>query len=229
MTNEHNTHAHCSLVVLISGSGSNLQAIIDATRNGRIPARIAAVISNQAEAYGLQRAQQAGIETRVLDNKNHPTREAYDHELQQLVDGFKPDLVILAGFMRILTPGFVEHYQGRMLNIHPSLLPRHRGLHTHRSALEAGDTEHGASVHFVTAELDSGPVVLQVAVPVNATDTENGLAARVLEQEHRIYPMVIDWFVRGRLKVEQDKIMLDNKTLAGPCRFDTKTGKALCP
>lgn len=228
MTSTLHASRPCSLVVLISGNGSNLQAIIDATTHGEIPATITAVISNRADAYGLDRAQQAGIATCVLENKTHPTREDYDQALQQLVDSYQPDLLVLAGFMRILTPDFVQHYYGRMLNIHPSLLPRHRGLHTHRSALEAGDTEHGASVHFVTAELDSGPVVLQATVPIRVTDTESELAERVLEQEHRIYPMAIGWFAQGRLKVKQDCITLDGKPLSTPCQFDTNSGAIHC-
>ena len=228
MTNKQSVQKPCSLVVLISGNGSNLQAVIDATTQDRIPARIVAVISNRADAYGLERAQQAGIATAVLDNKDHPSREEYDQALQQLIDNYEPDLLVLAGFMRILTPGFVQHYHGRMLNIHPSLLPRHRGLHTHRSVLESGDTEHGASVHFVTAELDSGPVVLQATIPVHASDTESELAARVLEQEHRIYPVAIGWFAQGRLKYEQDCVTLDDKPLSTPCVYDTNSGAVQC-
>ncbi len=228
MTNNPGSQNLCSLVVLISGNGSNLQAIIDAITQDQIPVRIVAVISNRADAYGLKRAQQAGIATAVLDNKNRPAREEYDQALQQLIDSYKPDLLVLAGFMRILTPALVEHYYGHMLNIHPSLLPRHRGLHTHRSALESGDSEHGASVHFVTAELDSGPVVLQATVPVLASDTESELAARVLEQEHCIYPLVIGWFAQHRLKYDQDGITLDDKTLSAPCQYNVNSGTVLC-
>jgi len=228
MTNKQSAQNPCSLVVLISGNGSNLQAIIDATTANKIPARVVAVISNRADAHGLERARQAGIATAVLDNKDQPSREAYDQALQRLVDSYKPDLLILAGFMRILTPALVQHYHGRMLNIHPSLLPRHRGLHTHRSVLESGDSEHGASVHFVTAELDSGPVVLQATIPVHTTDTESELAARVLEQEHRIYPLAIGWFAQNRLKCEQDCVTLDDKTLSTPCQYDVNSGTVLC-
>ena len=161
----------CNVVVLISGSGSNLQALIDSVAHDGNPARIAAVISNRADAYGLQRAKQAGIATELLDHKQFDGREAFDAALIQAIDAHQPDLVVLAGFMRILTPGFVQHYAGRLLNIHPSLLPKYKGLHTHQRALEAGDSEHGCSVHFVTEELDGGPLVVQAVLPVMADDT----------------------------------------------------------
>ncbi len=204
-----------SLVVLLSGSGSNLQAIIDATADG-LPAKIAAVISNRDDAYGLERAAKSGIETRVLHHKPYPNRETYDQALIELIDGFQPDLIILAGFMRILSPLFVQHYQGRLLNIHPSLLPKHKGLHTHQRALEAGDTVHGASVHFVTEELDGGSVVLQAQVAVEANDTEERLAARVLKQEHIIYPQVIGWFADGRIAIINHQLEMDGKPLNTP-------------
>jgi phosphoribosylglycinamide formyltransferase-1 len=203
------------LVVLISGSGSNLQAIIDAAASD-LPAKVAAVISNQDDAYGLERARTAGIETRVLNHKPYANREAYDQALIELIDSFQPGLVILAGFMRILSPLFVQHYQGRLLNIHPSLLPKHKGLHTHQRALEAGDTVHGASVHFVTEELDGGPVVLQAQVPVKTDDTEERLAARVLEQEHIIYPQVVRWFAEGRITMNSTQLMMDGNPLHSP-------------
>ena len=158
--------ADCNVVVLISGSGSNLQALIDSIVQDGNPARIAAVICNRADAYGLVRAQNAGIPTRVLDHKQFDGREAFDAALIEAIDGFDPQLVVLAGFMRILTGDFVRHYEGRLLNIHPSLLPKYKGLHTHQRALEAGDREHGCSVHFVTEELDGGPLVVQAVVPV---------------------------------------------------------------
>ena len=207
------------LVVLISGSGSNLQAIIDATAKG-LPAEVRAVISNRDDAYGLERACKAGIETRVLDHEPFPDREAYDQALIELIDSFQPGLVILAGFMRILSPGFVQHYYGRLLNIHPSLLPRYRGLHTHRRVLETGDTEHGASVHFVTEELDGGPLVLQARVPVEADDDEQTLAARVLTQEHVIYPQVVRWFAEGRLTMNSNQLRMDGKPMDGPVIID---------
>jgi len=204
------------LVVLISGSGSNLQALIDAARHN-LPVEIRAVISNEADAFGLERARQAGIEARVLSHRGFASREAYDEALVELIDGLDPGLVVLAGFMRILTPAFVARYRGRMLNIHPSLLPKLRGLHTHRRALEAGETIHGASVHFVTEELDGGPVVLQARVPVEAGDDPERLAARVLREEHRIYPTVVRWFAEGRLCLDENgRPRLDGRHLAHP-------------
>lgn len=191
------------VVALISGGGSNLQALIDAQLAG-LPIRLAAVISNRADAFGLERARCHGIATAVLNHRDYPDRDAYDADLQRLIDGYDPGLVVLAGFMRILTPPFVAHYRGRLLNIHPSLLPKFRGLHTHQRALEAGETEHGASVHFVTAELDGGPVILQARVPVLPGDDAATLAARVLEQEHVIYPTVAGWFAEGRLRLGED-------------------------
>jgi len=187
----------CNVVVLISGSGSNLQALIDSIAHDGNPARIAAVICNRADAYGLQRAKQAGIATELLDHKQFDGREAFDTALIQAIDAHQPDLVVLAGFMRILTPGFVQHYAGRLLNIHPSLLPKHKGLHTHQRALEAGDSEHGCSVHFVTEELDGGPRVIQAVLPVMADDTAESLASRVHQQEHLIYPLAVRWFAEG--------------------------------
>lgn len=204
-----------SIVVLISGSGSNLQAMIDATAKD-LAAKVAAVISNRDDAYGLERARIAGIKTQVLDHKPYANRETYDQALIKLIDSFQPGLVVLAGFMRILSPLFVQHYQGRLLNIHPSLLPRHKGLHTHQQALEAGDTVHGASVHFVTEELDGGPVILQAKVPVKTDDTEERLAARVLKQEHIIYPQVIGWFAEGRIAINDNQLEMDGKPLDSP-------------
>ena len=209
------------IVVLISGSGSNLQALIDAAHQGRINVVIRAVISNRADAYGLQRASAAGIATRVLDHRDFPSRDAYDRSLMGLIDGLEPELVVLAGFMRILTPELVERYQGRMFNIHPSLLPKFRGLHTHQRALEAGETIHGASVHFVTDELDGGPLVLQAAVPVEPGDDADTLAARVLKKEHIIYPKAVGWFADGRLRLAEDGVpVLDGDRLASPVRLE---------
>lgn len=193
-----------AVVVLISGSGSNLQALIDAQLDADSPFRITAVISNRADAYGLERAQRHAIPTAVLDHRDAASREDYDAALRALIDGFAPDLVVLAGFMRILTPDFVAHYAGRMLNIHPSLLPKFRGLHTHARAIEAGEREHGASVHFVTAELDGGPVIMQARVPVLGEDTPETLAARVLTREHRLYPLAVRWFAQDRLRLGED-------------------------
>lgn len=202
-----------NLVVLISGSGSNLQAIIDACKSGKIAGKISAVVSNKADAYGLTRAADEGIPTVVLTNQEYSDRAAYDEALIQEIDKFSPDLIIMAGFMRILTAGFVNHYHGRMLNIHPSLLPKYQGLHTHQRALDADDEEHGASVHFVTEELDGGPVVLQAKVPVFEDDTAVELAQRVHVQEHLIYPLVINWFCKQRLVMTDGKAWLDGMLL----------------
>lgn len=209
------------VVVLISGGGSNLQALIDGAQSGALPIEIRAVISNEPEAFGLIRARRAGIEARVLNHRDFPTRAAYDQALAELIDGFQPGLVVLAGFMRILTPDFVSRYRGRMFNIHPSLLPKYRGLHTHQRALDAGESVHGASVHFVTEELDGGPLVLQAQVPVHADDDSATLAARVLEQEHRIYPQAVRWFAEGRLVLGADgRPQLDGRVLTEPLRLD---------
>jgi len=204
----------CNVVVLLSGTGSNLQALIDNVRTGENPARIAAVISNRADAYGLQRARDAGIETRALDHKAFDGREAFDAALIELIDAFNPQLLVLAGFMRILSADFVRHYQGRLLNIHPSLLPKYKGLHTHQRALEAGDREHGCSVHFVTEELDGGPLVVQAVVTVESDDTAQSLAQRVHTQEHRIYPLAVRWFAEGRLVLGDQGALLDGQLLA---------------
>ena len=203
-----------SIVVLISGSGSNLQAIIDACAAGFIAGRIRAVISNKAGVYGLERAAEADIPAVIMDHKSFSDRQSYDAALQQTIDSYQPDLVVLAGFMRILTADFVGHYQGRLLNIHPSLLPKYQGLNTHQRALDAGDTQHGCSVHFVTAELDGGPVVLQAKVPIFAGDEATQIAERVHEQEHRIYPLVVRWFCQGRLQQQADKALLDGQILS---------------
>lgn len=204
----------CDVVVLLSGTGSNLQALIDNARTDDSPVRIAAVISNRADAYGLQRAKEAGIPTRFLDHTTFEGREAFDQGLIELIDTFQPKLVVLAGFMRILSAGFVRHYQGRLLNIHPSLLPKYKGLHTHQRALEAKDTEHGCSVHFVTEELDGGPLVVQAVIPVELHDSPQSLAQRVHVQEHRIYPMAVRWFAEGRLTLGDQGALLDGQLLA---------------
>jgi phosphoribosylglycinamide formyltransferase-1 len=211
-------------VVLISGSGSNLQALIDEAQRG-LPIRIRALISNEPDAFGLERARRAGIPTRVLSHLGYPTRDDYDEALGALIDEFEPGLVVLAGFMRILTPALVARYRGRMLNIHPSLLPKFRGLHTHRHALEAGETVHGASVHFVTEDLDGGPLVLQARVPVEPGDDPDSLAARVLTREHRIYPQVVRWYAQGRLRLDASgRPSLDGRALDRPLQLDE-----LCP
>lgn len=204
----------CDVVVLLSGTGSNLQALIDSCAVKDSPARIRAVISNRADAYGLQRAKDAGIDTRVLDHTAFEGREAFDAALIEVIDTFNPQLVVLAGFMRILSAGFVRHYQGRLLNIHPSLLPKYKGLHTHQRALEAGDSEHGCSVHFVTEELDGGPLVVQAIIAVESDDSPHSLAQRVHAQEHRIYPLAVRWFAEGRLSLDEQGALLDGQLLA---------------
>lgn len=191
-----------NIVILISGRGSNMQAIVRAAETEKWPCRIAAVISNRADAEGLVFAGEQGIPTAVVPSKEYSSRDAFDAALLAQIDEFSPDLVVLAGFMRILTPAFVEHYTGRMLNIHPSLLPSFPGLATHRQALEAGVKVHGATVHFVTAELDHGPIVEQAVVPVLPDDTEHALAERVLAKEHVIYPRSVRWFIEDRLVID---------------------------
>lgn len=188
------------LVVLISGNGSNLQAIIDNIANQNLPAQIVAVISNKADAYGLERAKKAGIEQHVLSHKDFSDRQQYDLALKNLIDGYQPNLIILAGFMRILSNEFVEHYLHKMMNIHPSLLPKYKGLNTHQRAIDAGDKEHGCSVHFVTPTLDDGPVILQAKVKIEDNDTAETLAGRVHEQEHLIYPEAIRLFAENKIK-----------------------------
>ena len=190
-----------NIVLLISGRGSNMEAIVNACAQEGWPARIAAVISNKATAGGLAFAAERGIPTAVVDHKQFDSREAFDAELARVIDGFAPDVVVLAGFMRILTEGFVRHFAGRLVNIHPSLLPAFPGLHTHQRALEAGCKAAGATVHLVTPELDHGPIILQAVVPVQADDTEDALSARVLAQEHVIYPRAVRWMVEGALQV----------------------------
>ena len=201
------------LVVLISGNGSNLQSILDACESGRINGSVAAVFSNKASAYGLTRAQQASVPAHALSAQDFADRDAFDRQLMQQIDAYTPDLVVLAGYMRILSPAFVAHYHDRLLNIHPSLLPKYPGLHTHRQALANGDAEHGTSVHFVTDELDGGPIILQARVPVFADDDEAEISARVQHQEHAIYPLVISWFIEGRLQMRAGKAWLDGEPL----------------
>ncbi|VXC95881.1 phosphoribosylglycinamide formyltransferase [Serratia oryzae] len=201
------------IVVLVSGQGSNLKALIDACQQGRIAANIVAVFSNKAQAYGLQRAEEAGIAAHALDAKSFADREAFDAALAEAIDQYQPDLVVLAGYMRILSHAFVQHYAGRMLNIHPSLLPKYPGLHTHRQAIDNGDSEHGTSVHFVTEQLDGGPVVLQAKVPIFPGDEEDEVIERVQTQEHHIYPLVVNWFVTGRLTMSDNAAWLDGERL----------------
>jgi phosphoribosylglycinamide formyltransferase-1 len=205
--------ATCDVVVLLSGTGGNLQAMIDSFKDGSSPVRIRAVISNRADAFGLQRARDAGIEACVLDHKAYEGREAFDAALIELIDTFNPQLVVLAGFMRILSADFVRHYHGRLLNIHPSLLPRYKGLQTHQRVLDAGDAEHGCSVHFVTEELDGGPLVVQAVISVQLQDSPASLAQRVHLQEHRIYPLAIRWFAEGRLRLGEQGALMDGQPL----------------
>jgi phosphoribosylglycinamide formyltransferase-1 len=203
-------------VVLISGAGSNLQAIIDRCADGFISAQVTAVISNQADAYGLARAREAGIPAHCLDHRDFRRRVDFDAAMIDLVDSFSPDLIVLAGFMRILGQDFVERYLGIMLNIHPSLLPLYPGLDTHQRALADGVKNHGASVHFVTAELDGGPILIQGHVPVEPHDTPETLAQRVHTVEHQIYPQAIAWFAKGRLRLSNGRAMLDGMPVLVP-------------
>jgi phosphoribosylglycinamide formyltransferase-1 len=204
------------VVALVSGRGSNLRAIAERAHAGDPPVEIRGVVSDRDDAAAIEWAGAFGLNCAILSPKRFPDRNRYDESLAALVAGFEPELVILAGFMRILGPAFVDRFAGRILNIHPSLLPRHRGLRTHRRVLEAGEREHGASVHFVTQELDGGPVVLQVKVPVRDDDDEDSLAARVLAQEHRIYPQAVAWFATGRLRFADGAAWLDGRRLDEP-------------
>ena len=197
-----------NIVILISGRGSNMEALIAARDAGQLPVNIAAVISNRPDAAGLETAARAGIVTHYVDHKGFAERDRFDAALAECIDGFAPDLVVLAGFMRILSDGFVRHYAGRLMNIHPSLLPAFPGLHTHRRALEEGVRIHGCTVHFVTPALDHGPIVIQAAVPVVDGDDEATLAARVLRQEHRIYPQAVRWFAEDRLRLQGGRVRL---------------------
>lgn len=190
------------IVILISGRGSNMEALIRARHAGELPVEIAAVISNKAEAKGIETARAKGFPAAVVPHKDFPSREAFDAALADKIDSYKPDLVVLAGFLRVLTEGFVRRYEGRLINIHPSLLPSFTGLHTHERAIEAGCKVHGATVHFVTPELDHGPIIIQAAVPVLPEDTPETLGERVLAQEHVIYPRAVRWFAEGLLEVE---------------------------
>ena len=197
-----------NIVILISGRGSNMEALIAARDAGSLPVNIAAVISNRPDAQGLETAARAGIVTHYIDHKAFAGREAFDAALAECIDGFSPDLVVLAGFMRILSEGFVRHYEGRLMNIHPSLLPSFPGLHTHQRALDEGVRIHGCTVRFVTPTLDHGPVIIQAAVPVLDSDNEASLAARVLRQEHRVYPQAVRWFAEGKLALDNGRVRL---------------------
>ncbi len=201
------------IAVLISGGGTNLQAILDAVEDGSLPATVTLVVANRADAGGLERARAAGVATAVVSHHDYPDRDSFDQALIETIDPAEPHTLALAGFMRILTPGFVAHYQGRLLNIHPSLLPRHPGLHTHTRVLEEGDEEHGCSVHFVTEELDGGPLIARAPVPVYANDTETSLSKRVAEREHRLYPRVLRWRAEERLWLTDAGAELDGHLL----------------
>lgn len=199
-------------VILISGRGSNLQALLDAIRVVNLPIEIRAVVSNNPEAEGLQRAQAAGVPTETINHRHYTNRAQFDTALMQAIDQHAPRLVILAGFMRILGEEFIRHYAGRLLNVHPSLLPAFKGLNTHARALAAGATQHGASVHFVTNDLDGGPIIIQATVPIRSGDTAETLEARVLHAEHRILPIATRWFVEERLSIQNGHVLLDGET-----------------
>jgi phosphoribosylglycinamide formyltransferase-1 len=203
-----------AVVILISGRGSNLSSLLAATASGALPARIVGVLANRADAAGLQTAARYGIATGVVDHRQFADRDQFDAALAEAIDRFAPDLVLLAGFMRILGSAFVRRYEGRLINIHPSLLPAFPGLHTHRRALAEGVRIHGCTVHFVTPDLDHGPVIVQAAVPVLDDDDETTLAARVLAQEHRVYPLALRWFAEGRLRLSEGRVLLDSPQLA---------------
>ena len=201
------------LAVLISGTGSNLQAIVDAIDAGELPARISLVLSNKAGAAGLARAERAGVPAEAIDHRGFPDRASFDQAMIERIDAHGADTVVLAGFMRILSPGFVRHYQGRLINIHPSLLPKYPGLNTHARALEAGDREHGCSLHFVTDELDGGPLIAQARFPVAANDTAETLSEKVQAREHRLYPQVLRWRAQQRLQMTDQGVELDGERL----------------
>ncbi|UCC57363.1 MAG: phosphoribosylglycinamide formyltransferase [Gammaproteobacteria bacterium] len=209
------------IVVLISGHGSNLEAIIEANRRSELPVDIRAVICNRPDAGGIEISRQAGIETRIIDHTRYADRAGFDAALQTAIDAYNPGLVVLAGFMRILTPGFVDHYRGRLINIHPSLLPEFPGLNTHQRALDAGRQVAGATVHFVTAETDGGPAFLQVQVAVQENDTAETLAERVLQHEHRLYPEAIRRVAEGRIALdEKDRVLCDGIPLETACLLE---------
>jgi len=204
------------IVVLLSGSGTTLQSIIDA----KLPATLSAVISNKPNVQGLTRAQEANIPTHVLEHSAYPSREAFDQDLKKLIDNYQPDLVVLAGFMRILSDDFVNHYYAKLINIHPSLLPKYKGTHTHQRVMDDGEPLHGSSVHFVSTELDSGPILLQARLPVLPSDTVESLELRVKVKEHLIYPTAISWLAEGRIKLDNNQIYMDGKKMPGPVVMD---------
>ena len=212
------------IVVLISGNGRNLQAIVDACNQGQIKGKVVAVISNREDAFGLHRARQAGVNTHTITRISGETRQAYDHRLDAAITPYNPDLIVLAGFMRVLSSEFVHSYTGKLINIHPSLLPKYRGLHTHRRVLEAGDKTHGASVHFVSEELDGGPVILQGHISVQDDDNEDSLAQRVMNAvELTIYPIAISWIADGRIRLVNNQVWMDGNQLTAPMLWPEQT------
>jgi len=219
--------ADFSAAVLISGSGSNLQALIDAVEGGELPLNICVVLSNQPAAAGLDRARHAGISAECIAHQDFPERSLFDAALVETLTKYEPDLIILAGFMRILTPLFIDHYAGRIVNIHPSLLPKYPGLDTHQRAIDAGDKWHGCTVHFVTEDLDSGAAIIQGRVPVLPDDTAHDLAARVLKVEHKIVPQAAALFAAGRLEFREGCAWLDGKKLEKPIMFEPRAGPYL--
>ena len=210
------SNSRCRTAVLISGSGSNLQSFIDKTAQGEIDLNLSVVFSNNPEAYGLARAATAGIATECLDHRDYADREAFDRAVAGVLNAYQPDLIVLAGFMRILSPWFVQHYEGRILNIHPALLPAYPGLDTHQRVLDAGEKWHGSTVHFVTEELDGGPRILQGRLAVNSNETADELCARVQVVEHQIYPEAAHWFGQGRIEFRDGVVRLDGGILDAP-------------
>ncbi|MCQ9616599.1 phosphoribosylglycinamide formyltransferase [Paenalcaligenes niemegkensis] len=201
------TAERCRLVILISGRGSNMQAIVDTVRENKLNAQICAVISNKKDAAGLEWAQQRGIKTHVVEHKHYPDREAFDNDLARVIDAYQPDYVLLAGFMRILTAGFVERYARRLINIHPSLLPLFPGLNTHQLAIDSGMQWHGCTVHFVTSVLDSGPILAQGVVPILAGDTAQALSERLLDKEHQVFSQVVRWLAEDRISLDDSNVV----------------------
>jgi len=215
-TTYNRMNADYRIVVLISGSGTTLQSIIDTD----LPATIAAVMSNKPHVLGIERAKEAGIPTHVLDHTGFSSREAFDQSLQTLIDQYRPNLIVLAGFMRILSDDFVEHYYGKLINIHPSLLPKYKGMNTHQRVMDEGEPLHGSSVHFVNSELDGGPVILQARLPVLPNDSRESLELRIKTKEHLIYPTAINWLAEGRIELKGNEIYMDGKKMTGPVVMD---------
>ncbi len=221
MNRNSTDHKKLSIVVLISGKGSNLQSIIDAAESGRLNAKICAVISNEVDAYGLIRAEKHGIQNQVLDHRSFGSREEFDQALDRHIQLYKPDYIVLAGFMRILSSAFIQANNDKILNIHPSLLPDYKGLDTHRRVIENNESEHGVSIHLVTAELDGGPLILQGRYPVEASDTVGELKNRGHQLEHRMYPLVLQWLSEGKLQIEGNSILFEQQQLKEPIEFES--------